>query len=68
MDGYAMCAVDVALGESSSLCKAVLDMTARVEKWVAGFSRYHKYTLSKELSQATGPSAIGRFSTRRVEI
>ncbi len=53
MDGYAMCAVDVALGESSSLCKAVLDMTARVEKQVAGFSRYRKYTLGTELRQAT---------------
>lgn len=53
MDGYAMCAVDVALGESSSLCKAVLDMTARVEKQVAGFARYRKYKLGTELRQAT---------------
>lgn len=53
MDGYAMCAVNVALGESSSLCKAVLDMTARVEKQVAGFARYRKYKLGTELRQAT---------------
>ncbi len=33
--------------------KAALDMTVHFEKLVAGFSRYHKYTLGTELREGS---------------
>jgi hypothetical protein len=33
--------------------KAALDLTVHLEKVVAGFSRYHKYTLGTELRQGS---------------
>lgn len=39
--------------ECLPIYKAALDMTVHVEKRVAGFSRYHKYTLGTELHHAT---------------
>jgi hypothetical protein len=38
--------------EHLPIYKAALDMTVHFEKLVAGFSRYHKYTLGTELRQA----------------
>jgi hypothetical protein len=35
--------------EHLPIYKAVLDLTVHLETVVAGFSRYHKYTLSSEL-------------------
>jgi hypothetical protein len=39
----------VARYEHLPIYKAALDMTVHFEKLVAGFSRYHKYTLGTEL-------------------
>ena len=39
--------------EHLPIYKAALDMTVHFEKLVAGFSRYHKYTLGTELRQAS---------------
>jgi len=35
--------------EHLPICKCALDLTVHFEKLVAGFSRYHKYTLGTEL-------------------
>ena len=37
--------------EHLPIYKAALDMTVHFEKLVAGFSRYHKYTLGTELRE-----------------
>ena len=39
--------------EHLPIYKAALDMTVHFEKLVAGFSRYHKYTLGTELRQGS---------------
>ena len=39
--------------EHLPIYKAALDMTVHFEKLVAGFSRYHKYTLGIELRQGS---------------
>jgi hypothetical protein len=39
--------------EHLPIYKAALDMTVHFEKLVAGFSRYHKYTLGTELREAS---------------
>ena len=39
--------------EHLSIYKAALDMTVHFEKLVAGFSRYHKYTLGTELREGS---------------
>lgn len=39
--------------EHLPIYKAALDMTVHFEKLVAGFSRYHKYTLGTELGEAS---------------
>ena len=39
--------------EHLPIFKAALDMTVRLEKLVAGFSRYHKYTLGAELRKGS---------------
>ncbi len=39
--------------EHLPIYKAALDMTVHFEKLVAGFSRYHKYTLGTELREGT---------------
>ena len=39
--------------EHLPIYKAALDMTVHFEKLVAGFSRYHKYTLGTELRQTS---------------
>lgn len=39
--------------EHLPIYRAALDMTMHFEKRVAGFSRYHKYTLGTELRQVT---------------
>lgn len=39
--------------EHLPIYKAALDMTVHFEKQVAGFSRYHKYTLGTELREAS---------------
>jgi hypothetical protein len=39
--------------ERLPIYKAALDMTVHIEKLVAGFSRYHKYTLGTELREAS---------------
>jgi len=35
--------------EHLPICKSALDLTVHFEKLVAGFSRYHRYTLGTEL-------------------
>ena len=39
--------------EHLPIYKAALDMTVHFEKLVAGFSRYHKYTLGTELREGS---------------
>jgi len=39
--------------EHLPIYKAALDLTVHFEKLVAGFSRYHKYTLGTELRQGS---------------
>ena len=39
--------------EHLPIYKAALDLTVHLEKVVAGFSRYHKYTLGTELRQGS---------------
>jgi len=39
--------------EHLPIYKAALDMTVHFEGLVAGFSRYHKYTLGTELRQGS---------------
>jgi hypothetical protein len=39
--------------EHLPIYKAALDMTVHFEKLLAGFSRYHKYTLGTELRQGS---------------
>ena len=39
--------------EHLPIYKAALDMTVHFEKLVAGFSRYHKYTLGTELRESS---------------
>lgn len=39
--------------EHLPIYKAALDMTVHFERLVAGFSRYHKYTLGTELREAS---------------
>ncbi len=39
--------------EHLPIYKAALDMTVHFEKLVAGFSRYHKYSLGTELREAS---------------
>ena len=39
--------------EHLPIYKAALDMTVHFEKLVAGFSRYHKYTLDTELREGS---------------
>ena len=39
--------------EHLPIYKAALDMPVHFEKLVAGFSRYHKYTLGTELREAS---------------
>ena len=39
--------------EHLPIYKAALDMTVHFEKLVAGFSRYHKYTLGAELREGS---------------
>lgn len=39
--------------EHLPIYKAPLDMTVHFEKLVAGFSRYHKYTLGTELREVS---------------
>jgi hypothetical protein len=39
--------------EQLPIYKAALDMTVHFERLVAGFSRYHKYTLCTELREAS---------------
>ena len=39
--------------EHLPIFKAALDMTVRLEKLVAGFSRYHKHTLGAELRKGS---------------
>ena len=39
--------------EHLPIYKAALDLTVHFEKLVAGFSRYHKYTLSTELREGS---------------
>ncbi len=43
--------------EHLPIYKAALDMTVHFEKSVAGFSRYHKYTLGTELRQGSRDAA-----------
>ena len=39
--------------EHLPIYKSALDMTVHFEKLVAGFSRYHKYTLGTELREGS---------------
>ena len=39
--------------EHLPIYKAALDMTVHFERLVAGFSRYHKYTLGTELREGS---------------
>ena len=39
--------------EHLPIYKSALDMTVHFERLVAGFSRYHKYTLGTELREAS---------------
>ena len=39
--------------EHLPICKAALDLTVHFEGLVAGFSRYHKYTLGTELREGS---------------
>ena len=39
--------------EHLPICEAALDMTVHFEGLVAGFSRYHKYTLGTELREGS---------------
>jgi hypothetical protein len=43
--------------EHLPIYKAALDMTVHFEKLVAGFSRYHKYTLGTELRESSRADA-----------
>jgi len=43
----------VARHEHLPIYKAALDLTVHLEKTVAGFSRYHKYTLGTELREGS---------------
>jgi hypothetical protein len=52
--------------ENLPIYKAALDLTVHFEKLVAGFSRYHKYTLGTELRQGSRAAGIGvRFQLFR---
>jgi hypothetical protein len=39
--------------EHLPIYKAALDLTVHLEKLVAGFSRYHKYTLGSEMCEGS---------------
>ena len=51
--------------EHLPIYKSALDMTVHFEKVVAGFSRYHKYTLGTELAGAGVKSCVLSRSGRR---
>ena len=48
--------------EHLPIYKAALDMTVHFERLVAGFSRYHKYTLGTEMREgSTMPATSPAF-------
>jgi len=51
--------------EHLPIYKAALDMTVHFEGLVAGFSRYHKYTLGTVLRQGSRAAAAGSARQQR---
>ena len=47
-----------------TIYKVTLDVTVHFEKLVAGFSRYHKYTLGTELREASRGVPLARWVAR----